>query len=576
MADRIVRFILAGDSRSAVKAMKDTETSADRTGRALDKTGGHATRSFAAIETGAHKMRKTVGLVAGVAGFGSIAYGIKDIVKAGQEWQQQQAQLQNALRNTHLPAAKNMERLNRATEEASTHGGFTPQEQTQGLAQLIRQTGSATKAIRLNKEATDLARGTGMSYATAIRSVSQLQTGQTGRLQRYIGTLIPSTRYTSALSAQERRNNPALYERARLLDRATTAQEANRRVLERFGGATKAYSATTAGSLGNAQHAFDLVSEELGKEFLPYVTRAAQWVTRMTSQFLRDWPRIRTEIRPVTDEIKTLVTDATNFVRAHPGILKVAAGLVAVGLAVEAISFAGKITGVKKLLGLVRKLTRAFWGESDAEAAAAAGGVGKVPKGVKPIVKETVPKGFGAVRTGAVAGAAALGISGFAAASHAKDDPLDKLNAFAHGADPTNLAHLVGLPSLSDLLPGYKRTGKLTPQSLQTAITGVSPAMIKARKRFDAGGGIKQNSGLHHTPTAVPGGNWKPTTHAMSDWVTHVMRQAVGDGTRRLAGHGIAPMPHIEIHPAKTEIKVNDRVLAEAVTHFTLRRGARR
>ncbi|HZV74584.1 MAG TPA: phage tail tape measure protein [Conexibacter sp.] len=82
-----------------------------------------------------------------------------------------------------------------------------------------------------------------------------------------------------------------------------------------------------------------------------------------------------------------------------------------------------------------------------------------------------------------LAGAAAMGISGFAAASKAKDDPLNKLNAFAHGMDPTNVLHLVGLPSVSDLLPKVQKTG---------------PNM--ALQRFLDGYGIQQNHPILTAP----------------------------------------------------------------------------
>lgn len=68
--------------------------------------------------------------------------------------------------------------------------------------------------------------------------------------------------------------------------------------------------------------------------------------------------------------------------------------------------------------------------------------------------------------TAGIGGAAVAGVAGFAAASHAQGTALNKLNAFAHGIDPTSVLHLVGLPSLSDLLPTVKKRMNLSPQDI--------------------------------------------------------------------------------------------------------------
>lgn len=81
------------------------------------------------------------------------------------------------------------------------------------------------------------------------------------------------------------------------------------------------------------------------------------------------------------------------------------------------------------------------------------GGLGPGGKGVPPVL------GAGSRLRGlpglGTAGLIGLGISGFASAGApgVENTPGNKLNAFAHGADPTRVLHLVGLPAVSDLLP---------------------------------------------------------------------------------------------------------------------------
>jgi hypothetical protein len=347
MAERMVKFILTGDSRGAVRAMREAGDASAVTGEKIEKTGAkakHTGEEFTLMGTAAHKTRGGISMLAGAAGLGGLAFGLKDAVEAGTKWQTQQAQLKNALKNTGQASAETLKQINEAVDRSSTHGGFKGQEQTGALAQFVRLTGSSTAALKLNTAATALARGAGMSYATAIRAVSQLQTGSTGRLQKYIGILQPVTKHVDAFRAATKMSgqelhlqiaalrkakdvaganalmmvnhaNPAALAHAKLLDKQATAQAATTALMQKFGGATDAYGKTAAGALSNAQHAIEQVAEKLGVILLPLVTKAAQGLLYVVDVVKNNWPQISAIAKQVWGVLKDQIGGVISTVK---------------------------------------------------------------------------------------------------------------------------------------------------------------------------------------------------------------------------------------------------------------------
>jgi len=241
--------------------------------------------------------------VAGATGLIGLAFGLKDVTQATLEWQSQQAQLRNALKQTGNAAGENLKIINEAIDRSATRGGFGQPEQERAYAQFIRLTGSATKAIKLNTEATDIARGVHISYSQAVRMVSQIQTGNTGRLQKYLGIIIPARKGTQELTAAYQAHVQAIREstkgntelqqqelatakqqyqaalvRAQTTDKVATAAAANAAVMHKFGDATKVYSRSTQGAISNANNSFHMLSITLGKELLPPLGDLAKWL----------------------------------------------------------------------------------------------------------------------------------------------------------------------------------------------------------------------------------------------------------------------------------------------------------
>lgn len=273
------------------------------------QTGAHARRSHEQAKGVEHvsksfgKLRTVLSYGASLTGLGAVGYGLKDIVQGGIRAQEQQVLLRGALKATGKTGSKHLGEINDALDRNSSRGGFGVVEESQGIQQLIRISGNYRTALRLDKAAVQLARGTHLGYATAIKIVSQAQTGNTGRLQKYLGIIQPVTSHVDALKKQTKEGNEAtkeqieLYrvahpgvkvigsamaevnkkalEHAKLLDKEATALRAQEAIQKKYGNSVVYYNKTAAGAISNANNAFKDATEELGQKLLPTVTKLA-------------------------------------------------------------------------------------------------------------------------------------------------------------------------------------------------------------------------------------------------------------------------------------------------------------
>jgi hypothetical protein len=265
---------------------KKSETELRAVRRELERTTGQTSSSGKAAEEAAeghHRLGGALGGLknalmygGGLVGLAGVGYGLKDITEGGIQAQGVQARLQQALRATGQYGSRHISELNAAVEKSSLSGGFGALEEKEGLAQLIAETKSSTAAIKLNAAAVTLARGRHMDYGQALQTVERIQTGQIGRLQKYVGNLLPVKYYVEHLTAAEKKRFPLKLKEAELLDREATARETNRRILERYGGQVAAYNKNTEGAISNANNAFKLATEQLGEKLLPAETAVAK------------------------------------------------------------------------------------------------------------------------------------------------------------------------------------------------------------------------------------------------------------------------------------------------------------
>jgi phage-related protein len=310
----VLRIYMTADGTPMVRTFEEVAAASDDTTHVIEKNSVKQAAAFDDVKEGAGRLHESVGLLAGTLGLGGLAFGVKDVIEAGEQWQQQQAQLQNALKNTGEYSQRTMNMVRDSAESLSTRGGFAGPEEIAAMNQFIRLTGSATKAVQLNKEATNLARGTSISYGQAQSLIERTMAGSTRGLQRYLGIIQPVKTAEFALTQshgfnlaamqaqslalgklgplwlkhQEILHNltPVEVQHAQLLDKQATATRALQAIQEKYGNSTASFSKTTAGSLSNIRNQFDILGETIGRKFLPIVSSVLGFMSRNLTAIL--------------------------------------------------------------------------------------------------------------------------------------------------------------------------------------------------------------------------------------------------------------------------------------------------
>jgi hypothetical protein len=307
----------------------------------------------------------------GLIGLAGVGYGLKDITEGGIQAQERQLLLQQALKQTGQAGSKHLGELNAAVQRTSSSGGFGPLEEKEGLAGLIRETKNTTLAIRDNREAIMLARGAHEEYGAALSQVERIETGQVGRLQKYLGIIQPVKYYVDQLTASEKKRFPEKLKEAELLDKEATAREANRRILERYGGAVNAYNKSTAGSISNANNAFKEATEQLGEKLLPAETAVAKEFTKLIREISKGegvWKTVGHDISEVWKDLEGVY----HFLEQHKDLAKLLGYGAALGAGTKLLP---KVPGVSLSSKLLKVATSGPAEGAEGAAAAEAGGL---------------------------------------------------------------------------------------------------------------------------------------------------------------------------------------------------------
>lgn len=337
---RVVRFLLTGDAKGALKAQSEAEKGFEKTGKTADDTSKHVGLLSKAFSG----MKNVIGFGAGALGLGTVVFGLKDVVEGGKQWQEQQVQLQNALKNTGEMSRTTMRHANAAIEHSSTHGGFSPVEEARGLTQLINVTGKYSTAIKLNATAVNLARGAHIEYSAALKLVARAQAGTAGRAQQYLGIIQPVKTYVDQLTEAQKKQNPELLRHAELLDKQATALEINRVVMEKYKGATQAYSKTASGAANNFKNLLDVITERIGRKLLPIETKAFNFLSGLARGVMSHWTQISAVLKRVFAVIGAVIKTGIAVIAAiikwtiryHQIILALAVGIAAVAIPILA------------------------------------------------------------------------------------------------------------------------------------------------------------------------------------------------------------------------------------------------
>lgn len=436
MSESIYRVTLdlKANGDSAVRAVRQVATESQKSGDKVVESNQKQEHSFDEVGKSAHRFRDSISSLAGTIGLAGLGFGIADVIKAGQDWQLQQSRLQQALRTTGQMSKATMDQLNRSAESTAVHGGFAAPEQIGALAQFVRLTGSATRAIQVNKAAMQLARGTGLDYSRTQTMLGQALTGNVGRLQKYLGIIQPVKTAEFQLSQAHQTNifqlemeskalgklgplwlkqqeiahnlTPTMLQHAQLLDRQATAMKVVQIIQDKYNGSMQSFSHTTAGAISNAKNAIDLAIEKLGSAALPIVAKIA-----------------------------TAIAGFVTYLSEHKSVL-IAFG-IALGSIGTAFAFVKIVNGIRALsqaLDVASGSLARFIGLERSQVGAGAGAAASTEgEQLSLLGGGAAPEAAGLGKFGAAMGAlgplAAVGGIGYALAAAGSGNPL----AFRHG-----------------------------------------------------------------------------------------------------------------------------------------------
>lgn len=234
--------------------------------------GKVAAADLSEAESGMKGVGSTAKQVAGVAGIAGLAFGLKDVTQAAIQFQDKQAQLANALKNTGQYSKENMAAVTDAADSLAQHGGFDPTESIDGMQRLVRAHESVAEAVKNETLVTDISRAQGISYTAALKAVMNVEQGRQTGLTR-MGVVVNAAKdHQEALAASTKHATDAQKANAKELDAAETKTKTMSLLWQRFGGSVSTYSKTAAGAASNFRNSVDVLGQRVGTFLLPAIT----------------------------------------------------------------------------------------------------------------------------------------------------------------------------------------------------------------------------------------------------------------------------------------------------------------
>jgi hypothetical protein len=589
-----LQVVITGDNRSVMRALKEVSVQSERTGRQVSRDGGAASTSFERMGKSAEASRRRIGALTGAIGLGGLAFGLKDVVNAGLQWQVQQSQLQVALKNTGNNAGLAGKKITNAAEALSRKGGFSAGATLQGMTQFVRISGSATDAINKTTLATNISRSSGRDLTQVLRALMMAEQGRTTGLAR-LGVAIPKVTTAEDALKQARYNNkisleqltaagykftasqkaeyqlhqqitPAMLAQAKAQDLLASKTRVFALLQQRYGGATGAYAGTTAGKISDAKNSLDIAFKTMSSGLLPVLAKIAVAGADVVMYLIKHKSILITlgiTIGSVT-AILTANKIVMELMRAKTIAVSFAQGLLA-------ITTRGAASSTTEL-GISSATTGTEVATLGTESALAGGKMslfGGGLKGLLPLIS----------KLGLAAAAAALIFEGLKTGSKLNtaltrhQHGRSVVQGALQGAEAGTLAGgLLGIPGGP---PGVLLGGALggVAGGIAGAGSGLITSFLAPRHHS---GGVVQRPPRYFAGGGPVGGDTVPGWLTPGEGIvtTQGMGQLGPGGLSMLNGGG-GMGQHITIQPGNTIVKLEARVIARAVTEYMLQRGAR-
>ena len=262
-------------------------------------------RGMKRSETTMGKVGKVAGL-AGAAIIGGLAVGLKSSVGAAKDAQVAQLTLNQALATAGISQAKYGKEIDANIQRTSKLAALDDEDLSNAFSQLVRTTGSVTKATAGMNLAADIARSRHVSLASATKAVEKAYNGSEAALKRF-GIAIPkvtdasdalkeninllkdklkgATKETKAKIQADIDTLKASMNAAKASDKQATATEAITEAQRKFSGGAATYGKSGAAASERFQVAIENLQESLGTMLLPALTRVSNAAARMATFF---------------------------------------------------------------------------------------------------------------------------------------------------------------------------------------------------------------------------------------------------------------------------------------------------
>ncbi len=260
-------------------------------------------RGMQQSETRMHKVGKVAGL-AGAAIVGGLAVGMVKSVGAAKDAQVAQISLESSLKSVNISYAEHGKAIDAAIQKTSKLAALDDEDLSNSFSQLVRTTGSVTKATEGMNLAADIARARHISLAAATKMVEKAELGSANAFKRVGLSVTPVTdaqdklkvkmhelkeELKGASGAQKSQLEGSIAQLAASVDLAkaqdkhATALKTVSEAQKRFKDAAEQYGQSSAAASERFSVAIENLQESLGKVLLPIITKVSNALASMAS-----------------------------------------------------------------------------------------------------------------------------------------------------------------------------------------------------------------------------------------------------------------------------------------------------
>src|SRR6266540_2388950 len=301
-----------------------------------------------------------LGKAAGVAGAaltGGLVIGLKKSADAAMDAQRVQAQTETQLKALGISYKDHAKQIDKAITATSKLAAIDDEELQGAFNDLVRTTGSVSKALKDTALAADISRGAHISLAAGQKAVMQAELGRvTGLKKLGIAVAVVTTAQDEArvkiaaykaahkeLSAAEENMLKTWAADAKATDKAAMAREGLSQANKKFAGAAEAYGKTAQGAQERLAVSVENLEESFGKLLLPVITKVAAAMSNLANFLEQHTTIAKILVGAIGALAGILITAslATKIMAAAQVLLNIAMSANPIGIVILALAALG-------------------------------------------------------------------------------------------------------------------------------------------------------------------------------------------------------------------------------------------